>query len=317
MTGKQRMLKALRFEKTDRPPHFETMFQLETEAFGLEFPPIESWEGMSRKEKDRAVGLCTEIYGRIIERYEWDALGVYFPWSDPDGVVAARKAFGDRILIGSYVGGGIWSIDTVEDWETFAVDLAFAPEKIHTAAETKCQTALDKIDLLVDAGSEFILLPNDVAFNAGPFISPTQFAEFIAPYWARQVQRIKDHNVWAFVHTDGQIMPILDQILGLGAHLLQSIDPMAGVDIAEVKRLTYGKLALMGNVQCNLLQDGPTEAIRRSALYCLEHASPGGGYVFSTSNTIFPGMPLANYHYMLDVFHDFAARRSRSPDQGP
>ena len=85
---------------------------------------------------------------------------------------------------------------------------------------------------------------------------------------------------------------------------------MAGMDIAEVKRRCHGRMALMGNVQCNLLQDGPAEAIRRSALYCLEHASPGGGYVFGTSNTIFPGMPLANYHYMLDVYHEFCQKET-------
>ncbi|MEN6404193.1 MAG: uroporphyrinogen decarboxylase family protein, partial [Armatimonadia bacterium] len=90
-------------------------------------------------------------------------------------------------------------------------------------------------------------------------------------------------------------------------HALHSIDPMAGMDIAEVKRRTYGKLGLMGNVQCNLLQDGPLEAIRRSALYCLRHGSPGGGYVFSTSNTVFPGMPLAHYEYMLEVFREFCS----------
>ena len=53
---------------------------------------------------------------------------------------------------------------------------------------------------------------------------------------------------------------------------------MAGMDIAVVKKLTYGKMALMGNVQCDLLQDGPKEAIRQSVLYCLEHGAPGGGY---------------------------------------
>jgi len=306
------MLKALRFEEPDRPPHFETMFQLEADAFGLRFPPIDSWQGMSGGQRDLAVGLCMDIYARIIDRYAWDALGVYFPWSAPDGVAAARKAFGDRVLVGGYVGSGMWSIDSIEDWEAFAVDLAFAPEKIHAGAEKMCQTALDKIDRLVDAGAEFILLPNDIAFNAGPFISPAQFAEFVAPYWALQVQRIKDRGAWAFIHTDGQIMPILDQLVGLGADLLQSIDPMAGVDIAEVKKRTHGKLALMGNVQCSLLQDGPKEAIRRSALYCLEHASPGGGYVFSTSNTIFPGMPLENYEYMLEVFGRFNADRAAS-----
>jgi uroporphyrinogen decarboxylase len=127
----------------------------------------------------------------------------------------------------------------------------------------------------------------------------------MAPYWKRQVDRVKEHGMYAFIHTDGMIMPVLDQLLDLGAHCLQSIDPMAGVDIAEVKKVTYGKMALMGNVQCSLLQDGPDEAIRQSTLYALEEGSPGGGYIFSTSNTIFPGIPLRNYEYMLEVFAGF------------
>mgnify|MGYP006290514125 FL=1 len=61
----------------------------------------------------------------------------------------------------------------------------------------------------------------------------------------------------------------------------------------------------MGNVQCSLLQDGPDEAIRESARYCLDHGSPGGGYIFGSSNTIFPGMPLKNYECMLEAYREF------------
>jgi len=322
MNGRERMLKSLRFEQPDRPPHFEAMFELEQEAFGLRFPDRNSWAKMTAGEKAAAVGCCMEIYACIIERYRWDSLAVYWPWGDADGVAAAVKSFGRDILVGGMVGGGVWSIEAVGDWgrhqaatysgldawERFAVDLVEAPSRIHAAAESKCRDALDRIDRLIDAGADFIYMPNDVAFNAGPFISPVQFAEFVAPYWLRQVQRVKQRGALAFLHTDGQIMPILDQLFSLGADCLQSIDPMAGVDIAEVKRRTYGRLALMGNVQCSLLQDGPREAIRASALYCLEHASPGGGYVFSTSNTVFPGMPLLNYEYMLEVFDEFNRR---------
>jgi len=305
MTGRERMLQTLRFQQPDRPPHFEAMFELEYEAFGLRFPDRNRWATMTPREKSAAIESCVEIYGRIVERFRWDALAVYWPWSDPDAVAAAVKALGRQILIGGMAGGGVWSIEAVTDWEQFALDLLESPARIHEEAQRKCRAAIEKIDQLVDAGADFIYMPNDVAFNAGPFISPAHFAEFVAPYWARQVDRVKRHGRWAFIHTDGQIMPILDQLAALGAHCLQSIDPMAGVDIAEVKRRTYGKLALMGNVQCNLLQDGPRQAIRASALYCLEHASPGGGYIFSTSNTIFPGMPLEHYEYMLEVFEDF------------
>ncbi len=315
MTGKERMLKTLRFEEPDRPPHFEVMFQLEKEAFGLEFPDFGSWQGCTPAEKDRKIGLCMEIYEKIVGRYRWDALAVYFPWSDPDGVRAAKKVFGNDILIGSIVGGTTWAIEGIGDWTEFAVTLTERPEEILRAAGQKTEVALQTFDRLIDAGADFLHIVNDVAFNAGPFISPRQFSEFITPQLKRQVDHIKSQNVIPFVHTDGNIMPILDDYLSLGAACFQSVDPMAGMDIAEVKRRCYEKMALMGNVQCSLLQDGPDEAIRESALYCLENASPGGGYIFGTSNTIFPGMPLRNYEYMLDVYWKFV--RAKYPASPP
>lgn len=308
MTGRERMLKTLRFEEPDRPPHFEIMFQLEYEAFGLRFPRSDAWGTCTPAEKERMIDQCMEIYARIVERYQWDALAVFFPWSDPDGVVAAKRLFGDRILIGSIVGGTTWSIEWMPDWNQFAVDLADHPDRIHEEARRRHAAALARFDRLADAGADFIHVVNDVAFNAGPFISPAQFHEVVTPYLAAQVEHIRRRGVLPFVHTDGNIMPILDDYLSLGAACFQSVDPMAGMDIAEVKRRSYGKMALMGNVQCSLLQEGPDSAIRRSARYCLEHASPGGGYIFGTSNTIFPGMPLRNYEYMLSVYRDFCAR---------
>ncbi len=304
------MLKTLRFEEPDRPPHFEIMFELEQEAFGLKFPDRRAWAGCTAADKDRMIGQCMEIYQKIVERYRWDALAVFWPWSDPDGVVAAKRTFGEDILIGSIVGDSVWSIESVTDWMAFAVMLADRPDEIRRIADEKTRIAIGKIGKLVDAGADFIHLVNDVAFNAAPFISPAQFAEFITPQLKRQVDFIKAQGCIPFVHTDGNIDAILDDYLSLGAACFQSVDPMAGMDIAKTKRRCQGKMALMGNVQCNLLQDGPLEAIRESALYCLENASPGGGYVFGTSNTIFPSMPLAHYEYMLEVFREFVGRKN-------
>mgnify|MGYP000898600733 CR=1 FL=1 len=90
MTGKERMRKTLRFEEPDYPPHFEIMFELEHEAFGLQFPDRRLWEGCSAAEKEQMIDTCMEVYVRIVDRYQWDALAVYWPWSDPDGVVGAN-----------------------------------------------------------------------------------------------------------------------------------------------------------------------------------------------------------------------------------
>jgi len=317
MTGKERMFKALTFQEVDRPPHFEVMFELEKEAFGLEFPDRNSWADCSKVEKERKIATCMEIYARILEKYQWDALAVFWPWSDPEGVAAAHKNFSQDILVGSPLSQTVWSIDNIPDWLQFSQDMFETPEKLHERAEQMCVDTISHIDRLIDAGAEFIYLANDVAFNAGPFISPKHFSEFVTPYLCRQVQHIKEKGVFAFIHSDGMLMPVLEDIISTGADALQSIDPMAGMDIAEVKRICRGRMTLMGNVQCSLLQDGPNSAIRESALYCLENASPGSGYIFSTSNTIFPGMPLENYDYMLDVYKEFISAGNDNSRQVP
>ncbi|MCC7494626.1 MAG: hypothetical protein IT204_19870 [Fimbriimonadaceae bacterium] len=315
MTGKERMQTTLRFVEPDRPPHFESMFELEWEAFGLRFPDRRDWATFTPREHAAAVAQCLTVYERIVRQYRWDGLLVYWPWSDPAGVAAAREAFPD-LLVGGVVGGALWCIDSIHDWEQFAVDLAEAPERLHAEAERRCRAGIERVTRLTAAGAEFVLLPHDVAFNTGPFVSPAQFGEFVAPYWRRLVEAVQAGGAYAFIHSDGQIMPILDHLLSLGADLLHSLDPMAGVDLAAVKRRTAGRLALMGNVQCNLLQDGPPEAIRASVEYALEHGTPGGGYVFSSSNTIFPGMPLANYEWMLACRDEWLARRARGGPNG-
>jgi uroporphyrinogen decarboxylase len=301
MNGRERFLKTLRFEEPDRPPHFEAMFELEREAFGLQFPNRNDWA----TDRERKIATCMEIYQRLVERYRWDALAVYWPWGDAAGVAAAKQTFGDRIAIGGMVGGCVWCIDQITDWEEFAVWLAEDRAKIHAWAEARCRAGLELIDRFAAAGADFIFLPHDVAHNGGPFCKPADFAEITAPYLARLVARVKERGAKAIVHSDGNLLPILDQMLLGQPHVLHSLDPMAGMDIAAIKKLTYGKVALMGNVQCNYLQDGPPAKIRESALYCLRHGAPGGGYIFSTSNTIFPGMPLENYEYMLGVFREY------------
>ncbi|MBI3922336.1 MAG: hypothetical protein HY318_13025, partial [Armatimonadetes bacterium] len=241
MTGKQRMLEALRFQETDRPPHFEVMFELEREAFGLQFPDRNSWSSCTRVEKDRMVGTCMEIYERIVDRYEWDALLVFWPWSDPEGVVAAKKTFGNSLLIGSVVGCTTWAIESIPDWMQFAVDLIENPRHLHEEAERRTERAIATFNRLAEAGADFIHIVNDVAFNSGPFISPPQFREFVTPYLARQVEHVKTLGALPFVHTDGNIMSVLDDYLSLGAACFQSVDPMAGMDIAEMKRRCHGR----------------------------------------------------------------------------
>ena len=76
------------------------------------------------------------------------------------------------------------------------------------------------------------------------------FGEFVTPYLARLIRAIRDYGGYAIKHTDGNIMPILDQLVSTQPHALHSLDPMAGVDIREVKEKYGSQVALCGNVHC-------------------------------------------------------------------
>lgn len=133
-------------------------------------------------------------------------------------------------------------------------------------------------------------------------MSPAMFAEFITPYLAQLIQGYRERGFYTIKHTDGNIMPIIDQLLEANPHALHSLDPQGGVDIAEVKRLYGNRVCLIGNVNCGLLDTGTEEEVVESARYALRHGMPGGGYIFSTSNCIYTGMRLARYQLMLEVW---------------
>jgi uroporphyrinogen decarboxylase len=78
-------------------------------------------------------------------------------------------------------------------------------------------------------------------------------------------------------HTDGNIMPIVDQLVAANPHVLHSLDPHAGVDITRIKRLYGDRLCLIGNVNCGLLQTGTDEEVIESVRYTLESGMPGSG----------------------------------------
>ena len=114
----------------------------------------------------------------------------------------------------------------------------------------------------------------------------------------------REMGLYTIEHTDGNIMPIIDQLVDTNPHGLHSLDPQAGVDMAEVKRLYGDRICLIGNVNCGMLDTGTDEQVVASARYALKHGMPGGGYIFSTSNCVYTGMRLSRYELMLKVWRE-------------
>jgi uroporphyrinogen decarboxylase len=206
-------------------------------------------------------------------------------------------------------GDATFSVPGGDHMAEFAYRLVDEPEKVKAEAEARVNAALERAerlrkhaDALGGLGLDGFALCADYCFNTGPFLRPRQFAEFVTPYLARLTKGYRELGFYVIKHTDGNIMPIIDQLVETNPHALHSLDPQGGVDIAEVKRRYGERVCLIGNVNCGMLDTGTDAEVVESARYALRHGMPGGGFIFSTSNCVYTGMRLARYELMLDVW---------------
>ena len=135
--------------------------------------------------------------------------------------------------------------------------------------------------------------------------------EFVTPYIIRLVAGYSKIGLYVIKHTDGNIMPILDDLLACNPHALHSLDPQGGVDMAEMVRIAGKRVCLIGNVNCGLLDTGTEEECVESARYAIKHGLTAPGYIFSTSNCIYTGMRLERYELVRQIWRNEAIYPAR------
>ena len=136
-------------------------------------------------------------------------------------------------------------------------------------------------------------------------ISPAMFGELFFPELKRVFGAYRDLGFRVLKHSDGYMMPLLDFYKDAGIHLFDPVDPIAGMDLAEVKG-KYGRtFAIKGNVNCaTTLVSGSVDDVVAETKKCLEVGMPGGGYIISSSNTIHSSVKPENYRAMLDTIFE-------------
>ena len=303
MTQRERFQCALDGGIPDRVPTFELEFQLEEELLGKPFLREKMLEGLTEDRIEEKLRENARYIIEVYDKLEHDAICVHYLSRKHlhRTVELLREYSGDQYAIFCH-GDGTFAIPDGNGLEELAVMMYEEPEQLCVEAEKMMENAMKQNEYMFEAGVDGFILCSDYCFNKGPFMSPEMFAQFVTPYLTKIIAHIRDMGAYAIKHTDGNIMPIIDQLVSANPHALHSLDPMAGVDIREVKEKYGDKIALCGNVHCAFLQTGTDQQVIDSCEYCLTYAKPNGGYVFATSNIPFKGMKLERYMMVLDVW---------------
>lgn len=313
------MIAALNRQQPDQVPTFELEFQLEEEMFGRKFITEEIqaenlWK-LTPAQREAKMYELAQYMVDVYTRLEYSAIPAYGPHRkklDENGNLPQetkwlhrylRELAGGQMML-SFEGDGTFAIPNGNDMYEFSYALVEDPEGVKEQAERKAVAAIERNKKLRDSGVEVLVFCADYCFNSGPFLSPTQIEEFVQPYLYRIIDEARREGFYVIKHTDGNIMPILDQMVECRPHAIHSLDPMAGVDIAEVRERVGDQVCLCGNVICSGLQTSTEQELIDSAVYCMTEGKKAPGYIYCTSNCPFSGALPERYHLVQKVWRE-------------
>lgn len=308
---RERFIRALEGGQTPGlVPTFEIMFALTMELLRKVHPrnrAFDQWDQMSRREQSLQIADAADVYIRTAKHFGHSAIVVFGLSSVPDSerMIAEhiREETNDEFFLIRPGGDSTLAIPDGTGLMDFCYRLADEPDKVKREQTDALELKIQEIEPLAGTGLfDGVILGSDYCFNTGPFMSPLMFADLVAPFLARLVQEYREMEFYVIKHTDGNVMPIIDQLVECRPHAIHSLDPQAGVDIAMVKQRYGHSVCLCGNVSCRTLHTGTDNDIAEAVRYALRHGMPGGGYIFSTSNSVYPGMPLHRYELMMELW---------------
>ncbi len=198
----------------------------------------------------------------------------------------------DAFILPSYLRG----------MENLLADYVLNPDFAHKVTEMCVAYNIEEVRRAVEIGAEVVMLSDDYACKRGPLMSPAHFREFVLPGLKRVVEAAKDVGAYVVKHTDGNVWPILDMIIESAIDGINPLEPTAGMDIGEVKTKYGDRVCVVGNIDCSYtLTQRSVEDVCREVEECISKASPGGGHIMSSSNSIHSGVRPENYRAMIEA----------------
>ena len=105
-------------------------------------------------------------------------------------------------------------------------------------------------------------------------------------------------------HSDGRLSDVIPDLIASGINALHPIEPKA-MDINLVKARYGDKLALIGNIDMNLLTLGTPDQVREQVRQRIKDLAPGGGYAVGANPGISYYVRPENYDAMRQAVFEF------------
>ncbi|MFC1479080.1 uroporphyrinogen decarboxylase family protein [Planctomycetota bacterium] len=155
---------------------------------------------------------------------------------------------------------------------------------------------------MAKGGVDMISVGGDIAMQDRIIMGPEAWREVDKPRMAKLIQDCRDINpeVFFFIHSDGNITDLMDDIVEIGFNVINPIQPEC-MDPVQVKKRYGDRITLHGGVSLQkTLPFGSTDDVRNEVEHLIKKCGYNGGLVIFPSNVIQPDTSIEN---ILTCFH--------------
>ena len=221
-------------------------------------------------------------------------------WADKMAGLAELKASGNYIALYAY--------DAFEaTWrllghEQALLALAEDPEWMREMFDAQIDLLIEGYAAMLKAGAgvDGFFMASDLALRTGPMFSPAMHRDLCVPGLTRLCEFLHAQDTDMIFHCDGDVRPLLPNLLEAGIDCLNPMEVHAGLDVRELKAAYGDRLSFMGNIGHDemLLPDDEMEAVIADKIAV---AGKGGGYIYHSDHSIAPDVPFEQYVKVLDT----------------
>jgi len=275
---------------------------------------IDSWGSGAREV---APGEWFPMVEPLAEATTIEAIERY-PWPDMDDPTRVAHMAAEAARLRAE---GEYAI-MATPWLLFPLERAFAMQRmdrflLNTAVEPEFAAALlRKIGGLCDRLMSHVLdavgddidiikIGDDLGMQQSLLMSPATYRSMLKPIHAASIAAIRRRtSAKVFFHTDGDVFPLLDDLVEIGVDILNPIQTSAGqmADLATLKRRYGDALTFCGGIDTQrILPHGTPDEVRAEVRRVIGELAPGGGYLLASVHTIMDDVPAANILAMVDA----------------
>ncbi|HSR31592.1 MAG TPA: uroporphyrinogen decarboxylase family protein [Anaerolineae bacterium] len=256
--------------------------------------------------------LDTPMYreGLLTTPEKWDA----WPHPDPDRFhqkiervfTGLQNRFGEQIYLMGSVCWGLWENATqVMGLPAFAVAMRRDPDFVRRMVRYYETLYLAAVHAAADAGMPGFVYSDDMGHKTGPQTSPRVLDEFFGPSLRRIADQAHQRGLKIIIHSCGNVSQLLDLFVACGFDGVHSLEPTAGMDLADVKRRVGDRMCVFGNLDiAHVLSHGTSQEVEQAVTGALRAAARDGGFIMAMTNS-HHAVKVENTRWMIEFTHRY------------